>query len=507
MMQEMLASRVVLSPRPQSQSALPLEVAMLGHCPGRIRARRLLALAEALSEIRKAGFGDTVDALIADPDAADLQHLPIPLRSASEFHDIFPDARNEPAYYHSTLAGNLSWLAPCVDDFFANGGQKLWIVVIPEDEGQQGFFPTSETNLIAPEPLRGLATLLVLPQSAERRLRDLERLQIPARLPDIPRVRLDNPNPVFLPCAESVNDDHRERRNDDEMALDDLPEPLGFNQILQNILPWLTRYRPDIQCLLTLPLAYLDASDSPGADTAALELLNQMRTSDKAALLRQTQYLFPYLRGKGRPLLSPVGIVAGRQSQIAIQKGPWRSVAGLPLKADNLPYPRMTRADVVEMRNAPGLSVVELRNRQVELDDERLCVPALPASDYRHASSLERFDAYRSAELQRLLGYLRRQLTRFGEQLVFSADVRDPRPRLLLDRFFRSLWQRGALRGQRAEEAFSIRQIPAGESTLLIEIEIAPALPIDRIRLTFTNTGTDTGTAWQTDISTGGTNV
>ena len=76
MMQEMLASRVVLSPRPQSQSALPLEVAMLGHCPGRIRARRLLALAEALSEIRKAGFGDTVDALIADPDAAEQQSNP-----------------------------------------------------------------------------------------------------------------------------------------------------------------------------------------------------------------------------------------------------------------------------------------------------------------------------------------------------------------------------------------------------------------------------------------------
>ncbi len=496
MLQEMLASRVVLSPRPQSQSALPLQVAMLGHCPGRVRPRRLLALTEAIGEIRRAGFGAAVDAMKADPDSATLRHLPIPLRSAAEFHDIFPDARAEPAVYHSTLAGNLAWLAPCVDDFFANGGGKLWIVVIPQEEAQSGFFPNPDTRLTEPATLCGLATLLVIAEIGQICLPDLERLQVPARLPDVPRVRLDNPQPAFMPCAEFIGDDHRERRNDDEMALDDLPEPLGLHQVLQNILPWLNRYRPDIQCLLTLPLAYLEQSDSPGADGAALDLLNQMRNSDKAPLLRQTQYLFPYLRGKGRPLLSPVGIVAGRQSLIAREQGPWRSVAGMPLHSDNLPYPRLTRAGVVRLRDAPGLSVLERRNGQVELDDERLCVPALPAADYRNASDLQRFDGYRSAEVMRLLGFLRRQLTRFGEQLVFSADVHDPRPRLILDRFLRNLWQRGALRGKVAEDAFTLRQIPAGESTLLIEIEIAPALPIDRLRLTFTNSGTD----WQTEV-------
>ena len=92
----------------------------------------------------------------------------------------------------------------------------------------------------------------------------------------------------------------------------------------------------------------------------------------------------------------------------------------------------------------------------------------------------------------RLMGYLRRQ-RQFGEQLVFNSDVNDPRPKLLIEHFA-AIWQRGF--AENAEHAFSLRQIPAGESTLLLEIEIAPALPIDRIRLTFTNTGTD----WQTEV-------
>jgi len=496
MMQEALAARVVLSPRPQSKSALPLEVAMLGHCPGRVRPERLLALGDAVSAIRSAGFGHEIDAIKNDPDNASLCHLPILLHSASEFHDLFPDAGNHSAHYRSTLAGDLAWLSPCVDDFFANGGTRLWVVVIPQDEDQQGFFPAENTNLTDVSTLRGLATLLTIPTVGEVCFPDLERLQIPARLPDIPRVRLENPDPVFLPCAQSVQDDHRERRNEDEMALDDLPDPLAFQEVLQPVLQWLTRYRPDIQCLLTLPLAYQNQADSPGADPEALDLLSTMQNSDKAHHLRQVQFVYPYLRGQGRPLLSPCGIISGRQSAVAQRKGPWRSIAGSPLTSSNLPYPKLKRAAVVQLRESPGISVVELRNRRVELDDERLCVPALPADDYRHAESIDRFDGYRTAELMRLMGYLRRQLRQFGEQLIFNSDVRDPRPRLLIERFLRNLWQRGALRGKRAEDAFTIRQIPAGESTLLLEIEIAPALPIDRIRLTFTNSGTD----WQTEV-------
>jgi hypothetical protein len=73
----------------------------------------------------------------------------------------------------------------------------------------------------------------------------------------------------------------------------------------------------------------------------------------------------------------------------------------------------------------------------------------------------------------------------FGEQLVFSVDPRDPRPGMLLRDFFDRLHRQGALRGRLPEDAYRVEQKQDGEATLIFEIEIAPAFPIDLIRLTF----------------------
>jgi hypothetical protein len=85
----------------------------------------------------------------------------------------------------------------------------------------------------------------------------------------------------------------------------------------------------------------------------------------------------------------------------------------------------------------------------------------------------------------RFLGWLRRELQALGEQLVFSVDPRDPRPGMLLGDFLDRLHRLGALRGRLPEQAYRLAQRQEGESTLVFDIEIAPAYPIDRIRLTF----------------------
>ena len=54
------------------------------------------------------------------------------------------------------------------------------------------------------------------------------------------------------------------------------------------------------------------------------------------------------------------------------------------------------------------------------------------------------------------------------------------------------LHARGALRGARPEDAFRVVQHPAPEGVLRFDLEIAPAFPIDRIRLTFVH-DRDTG--------------
>lgn len=489
-MQQLLASRIALTPRPVPRRNVALEVAMLGHCPGPVRIERLLALGGAVAEIRQAGFGTALSQLAggsADADLQRLHHLPIPLRSSAEFRDIFPEAASTDTEYVSVLAGRRAWLPRCVDDFFANGGEKLWLVPVPQNDGSNGFLPAADTRLHDVSSLRGIASALVIPSVGSLALPDLERLQVPARLPDIPRVRLDNPDPQFLPCSTDTGDDHRERRNHSEMELGDMPDPAAFNILLQGILPFMAQHRPDVQCLLTLPLAYAGELDSPAVDQRALQWLRDIRDGDSGHRLRQMQFLFPYLRGADFSLHSPVGVISGKQSAQAQAKGPWRSIAALPLRSDGLPYPRLSIAETVSLRDDPGVGVVQQRNQSLQLDDERLVVPALHPQDYVYAGNLQRFDGFRSAEIMRLLGYLRRQLDALGDQLVFNVDYRDPRPRLLLEHFFRQLLSQGALRGATAEDAFNIREIQSREGAMIYEIMIAPAFPIDRIRLTFTN--------------------
>jgi hypothetical protein len=511
-MQELLASRIALTPRPVQSREAVLEVAMLGHCPGPVNLQRLRALPGALEEMRAVGFGYGVEQLqdgIVDDRVKYLYHLPLPLRSSAEFHDIFPETTSTPSQYVSLLAGDRAWLPGCVDDFFANGGKKLWVINIPEEEGQNGFFNNGQTGFWVldspdtaapasfPSPntslfqdtrqLFGLAAALIIPNLGTVAFPDLERLQIPAQLPDIPRVRLDNPDPQFLPCSSSLADDHRERRNSLEMESREMPPPAHLDLVLQRILPWLVKYRPDIQCLMTLPISYDTALNSPAVDPQAIELVQQIRGRDNGHILRHIQFLFPYLRGPESSLSSPVGVIAGKQASRAQTHGPWRSIAALPLLTGGLPFPPLSIAQTVALRKDPGVGVLQQLSGQVQLDDERLVVPALHPEDYGHAANVSRFDGYRSAEIMRLLGYLRRQLNRLGEQLVFNLDYRDPRPRLLLERFFRQLQQRGALRGATAEEAFHIEEIMTQEGAMIYEIMIAPALPIDRIHLTFTN--------------------
>ena len=493
-MQLLVGSRVALTPRPVRRRDAALEAAMLGHCPGRVRLERLLALPDALAEMRANGFGPRVDAILQGRDA-DLHHLPIPLYATAEFSDIFPDAHRQETQYESLLAGKKAWLAQAVEDYFANGGEKLWIVRIPQSQSHAGFIPAGGGALHDVASLQGLATVLVIPTVGVVAFPDLERLQVPARLPDIPRIRLENPDPRFMPCGTDLEDDHRERRYSEEIPDADQPPHIG--ELLPQFLDLLTRHRPDLTCLFTLPLTYSGSLGRPVADNGALEWIDAVRRSGGGPKLRLVQFLFPYLRGPRFGMRSPTGLVAGLQAGVARRGGPWRSMAGRPMVTDALPYPRFSRARLLRLREDPGVGVLQVRNRRVSLDDERLCVPALHPDETAGASDLKRFDGFRSAEVQRLLGYLRRQLQALGETLVFNMDYRDPRPRFALEQFFRRLHAGGALRGALPQDAFRITESHSREGTMIYEIMVAPAFPIDRLYLTFSNLNG----AWQANVA------
>ncbi|WP_295886921.1 hypothetical protein [uncultured Thiohalocapsa sp.] len=519
---DLMAGRVRLTPRPADAAGSVLPACFIGHCPGRVRPERLRPRARAA--LRDIGFGAAVDHLdaahppgpAAAPPAAPgaastgeldaatrarlsaLKHLPLPLRAAAELTDLFPDAATATAGHPSTLGGSGAWLPQAVADFFANGGELLWVIVVPEAEGRGGFFGLPEAALADPDAahpsaplplhmplaLRGLGLALAIPDIGILALPDLERLQVPPTLAGPPRVRLPNPAPRFLPCSVRHDDGHRERRHGPEMVSP--TPPLPTLTLLGAVAGALADYRPDLMCLYTLPLAAAGTHRDPVPQPAALAQL-AARAGSGWSRGRRLQLLWPYLRDADLGLRSAVGVVAGAQAQVAARLGPWRSAAGMALVSAGNPYPPVAREQAAALRTSPGVGVLHQRGGSLELEDERLLVPALHPTDAVGRTA----PGWRSGEVQRFLGWLQRRLRRLGEALVFDADPDDPRVPLLLERFCRSLHDRGALRGAQPRDAFSIRPLrPVGGAppgVLGYELELAPAFPLDRVRLTFVN--------------------
>ncbi len=208
---QFLGGRFSLTPRPTVAPSPALEVGMLGHCPGPVAVARLQELPGLLAQVEQLGFGARLGRQLAQAEPR-IAHVPLPLNSMAEFDDIFPQARQVATGHRSLLAGSRAWLPQAVADFFANGGEKLWLVPVPEEEGQAGFLVPEYAVLHDIDSLRGLAVVLALQDVGLVALPDLERLQIPAQLPDVPRLRLHNPHPRFLPLSQQGGDDHRERR-------------------------------------------------------------------------------------------------------------------------------------------------------------------------------------------------------------------------------------------------------------------------------------------------------
>jgi len=507
---EFLGARIQLNPRPSVRRQVALEVGMLGHCPGRVRIERLLALTELVNEIRQAGFAarlEKINTLVNDIAVAranavaqkeieklldqldiSVSHLPMPLHSTAEFDDIFPLARTTSTHYGSVLAGTRAWLPQAVDDFFTNGGEKLWLVRVPEAEGIAGFLPEQPQSLLDVDKLRGLASLLVVNRLGLVVMPDLERLQIPAQLPDIPRKRLENPEPVFLPLGTLLDDGHRERRQTSELFAELPVQPMLT--VLRRLLQLSSPQRSDIQFIVTLPLSYSNSLASPVADLEALTLLDDARKTANAHLLRQVQMVFPYLR-QGDRISSPVGVLAGAIAKNVAVNGAWRSVAMQPLMSLAQPFPKVDIQETISLRETPGIGIINLKAGKLKLDDERLLVPALHRDDYLlpgiNSDYSKRLSGLRSAEVVRFLGYLVRELRELGDHLIFNVDPQDPRPQLVLERFFLDLYRAGALRGASPEDAFRITRASSAENVIAFDIEIAPAYPIDKIIITFIN--------------------
>ncbi|MCQ8103721.1 hypothetical protein NP590_06360 [Methylomonas sp. SURF-2] len=516
-------SRLEMRVRPVAAVDAVMDVAMLGHCSGNARWDLLLESPQTVAEIARLGFAAQMETLrnwlaqrdkppaergMTEPDPALLQlyELPIPLLSLAHFQVLFPQADRPGTNYRSQLAGNSAWLPAAVADFFqssqagvlADGAKKLWIFRIAEQRGQGGFLPDPHADYADARRLSAFDRAMLIPNLGAIALPDLERLQVPANLADVRRMRLVNPDPVFLPCAASTADDHRERRRGEEIPKPVRPWPL--QDLLAPMLQTLKKRRPDVQCLLTLPLEQVGEGSLPTVAREAVQTIGAVAAGDNTGL-HAVQFLFPYLTGRERPLCSPVGLIAGAMLETSQRLGPWRSMAGKTLPGMWQLYPPVHGRQVAELREQPGVGVLVAYKNRLQLDDERRAAPVVGSGGF--TSRNRPVEAYRSGEVARFLGWLHRQLLRLGESWLFNTDVRDPLGKTQLTQFFTGLHRAGALRGALPEQAFSVAASHDNESTVIYRIELAPVFPIDRIVLNFSHDLGSNSSQWQLDIKNG----
>ena len=428
-------SRISLAPATVPARPSGLEVVMLGHCPGKPDWRALLAMEAATGRMRDLGFTHQVRALEAlvarsgqelsseDAGLKALEQLPIPISSLAQFEALFPEARTVPTERRSYLSGSAAWLPFAVEDFFTRGardtGKTAWIVRVLEERGADGFLPRADADWFSIDPWTALGPLEIAclpPQAAFVILPDLERLQLPARLRDLPVLDVARLEPTFLPCDEELDPITMPDPQDEAPPA----PPLPFVRVLGSIAGLMQRVRPDLHVLLAISFAPDGIRDRgyPAPSPEALSAAEGLSGQPAGRGLRQVQLLYPYLRAPDRVLASPCGLVAARMVESTLRFGPWVSVAGKPLSRLQSAYPPLTPQQVTALREDHGIGVLTSHNGAVELDDERLTRVAFGS---RTGAG--------SGEVARFIGWLRRELKGYGERLVFVSDPDDPTPR------------------------------------------------------------------------------
>ena len=533
--------RIEIDARPAPSTSIVLETVMLGHCPGAPQWRRLVSDELLMHEITALGFakecarlrelaGNTPPELSqADTALLSLYNFPIPIYSFGQFRSLFPQAFDSNTKYQTRLGGKRAWLPLAVQDFFENSGYsqrlKLWVIRVEEKEEDdkqplQPFLPKPNANMTEPETLGAFERALLIPGAGLLALPDFERLSIPVDKAQSFPLEFNQSEPAFMPCSRGTNhetqSDFRLRDEPTETPEKKSDTPTPYQTAVASINLTLAQYRPDMQCLLTVPLCELPDSSLPKPEFGFLDFVAKMAdiakkdasiTTSRSKFhtpLRHMQLIYPYLRGPDRTLSSAVGLVTGMQAAVSQRHGPWHSIGGRPLPGRSLPWPPVQHNEVIAMRNYPGITVLQHQAGRTLVDDERMCTPLLSAVQLSFLNNAKRNnDHWHSAETMRFMGWIRRQLQALGEKMIFNVDARDPRPEIALRNFFIRLYALGALRGKKAEESFILKQNQGDHQTLSFDIEIAPAFPIDRIRITFLQDRHSTKTVTSIEVDNG----
>jgi hypothetical protein len=389
------------------------------------------------------------------PDAGDvsLNNLPLAFSSAAAFDAAFP--------------GDDSWLAHGVRDFFNAGGVRAWVVrveVAPATPIDAYMRPNPP--IVSTSPPTGVEIAMQVPTAGLLVLPDLEYLCLASSLPP-PTLPVAPPVPIgFRPLSDFVAPPRPLIPPPPVTTATVLP-----GAVLSRVSTALALRRPDMLCLFALPIgadqtvsvpalvkraeAYIHANTVPGPD------------------LPQVQAFAPLMRDATGAIASPSGLITGVLSATAETDGVWRSITGRPLPLGATPLRRIESNALAELRSS-GIAVLRFDGSGMVLDDDILAVNDAPGAAPR-----------RSAGTRRLMGWLLRNLHRFGEQLVFENVLSGGVVELILTDLFTALLERGALNGRQVSDAVSITRSPDINDALVYDIRINAAVALETIQLQF----------------------
>jgi uncharacterized protein len=322
-------------------------------------------------------------------------------------------------------------------------------------------------------------------------------------LPEIFAVRssriapLEEPVPEerFVECGETVNPTASQ-------SLRAFPTPRcdeqGFHTWATFVVragQLLARYRRDVQYVAAVPLP--DAAD---ATTAARQgVTPEMQWSAVASIQTAfVQLTYPWLRTLESTRLPgalepPDGMLTGTLASSALTDGAWRTVARESIPAIVGLEPGLGRSQlerVLPYQGAIGARRVERTLRQ------RISVFASAPVGFQLLSDVTTDDdeAYRPANINRLIAALVRAAQRAGESAVF-ANNGEPlwrRLRSALEGLLLQIWGDGALAGASAAEAFDVRcdrstmtQADLDNGRAIARVQFIAASPIERITVVF----------------------
>jgi len=452
------------------------------------------------------------------PRVIELEQLPVPIDSWSTFLDLFEEP-GRPARPDTADPVGTTYLGAAVRSFFAQGGRKCFVVragdPIPTNapladrlELIGALLPEWEGDLAALSPeapplWRGIAHLFGLEEASCVCMPDLPWLlaEVPPRVPPEPRGPA-RPE-YFVECS------------DDELlepiiTVDPLGAPRldaeglrGWGRAVNMAARFLagggpSKSRRDVQLIVALPLA-ASGSDAEHDVLDALVnggLFERLHVRAEGVSSAHVQLAYPWLGWQGSTglpggLEPPDGALAGVIARGTLLHGAFTSFADLELRHVERLEPVSSLAQIASVRRrnlepAEGNEARFLSLRQrvslfgFGVDGIQLLSDVTTCAD----------EAWRPANVNRLMSVWVRALRRAGEDFVFepSSELTWINVRQRLQFIGETLFRNGALRGRNPREAFAVRcdrttmsnsDIDGGR--LIAEVQFRPALPIDGI--------------------------